>query len=155
MIFIFSISVGLQCSANFLLYSKGTQSHYLYLYLYIFFFPHYPPSCSITWLEFPVLHSRISLLIHSKCKSLHLYIISPLFMRLSERLSFPLACKVYARSFTVFACHMTDMHQMNEHYFKLIFAVRNSVQDTQPGKPKLLCLTGLARSDNHHTWDSH
>ena len=44
MIFIFSIIVGLQCSVNFLLYSKVTQSH---TYIYILFltvssiiFPH-------------------------------------------------------------------------------------------------------------------
>ena len=30
---------------QFLLYSKGTQSH---IYIYTFFFSHYPPSCSIT-----------------------------------------------------------------------------------------------------------
>ena len=39
---IFSIIAGLQCSVNFLLYSKVTQSH-----IYTFFFSHYPPSCSI------------------------------------------------------------------------------------------------------------
>ena len=42
MIFIFSIIVGLQCSVNFLQYSKETQSH-----IYAFFFSYYPPSCSI------------------------------------------------------------------------------------------------------------
>ena len=43
-------------------------------YIYTFFFSHYPPSCSIISdeIQFPVLHSRISLLIHSKCNSLHL-----------------------------------------------------------------------------------
>ena len=34
MIFIFSIIVGLQCSVNFLLYSKVTQSH---IHIYILF----------------------------------------------------------------------------------------------------------------------
>ena len=39
-----------------------------------FFFSHYPPSCSIASDQtyFPVLYSRTSLLIHSKCNSLHL-----------------------------------------------------------------------------------
>ena len=48
-----------------------------YICTHIFFFSYYPPSCSITndWIEFPVLHGRTSLLIHSKCNNLHL----PLF----------------------------------------------------------------------------
>ena len=36
MIFIFSIIVGLQCSINFLLYSKVTQSH---IHIYTLFLP--------------------------------------------------------------------------------------------------------------------
>ena len=68
-LFSFSIIVGLQCSVNFLLYSKVTQSH---THIYTFFFSHYPPACSITIDEiyFPVLYSRVSLLIHSN--TLHL-----------------------------------------------------------------------------------
>ena len=52
----------------------------IYTYIYTpsltFFFSHYPPSCSFTsdQVSFPVLHSRISLPIHSKCSSLHLLI---------------------------------------------------------------------------------
>ena len=55
---------------QFLLYGKDT----IYKYIYILFFSHYRLSCSITntWLQFPVLYSRISLLIYSKCNSLHL-----------------------------------------------------------------------------------
>ena len=73
MIFIFSIVIGLQCSVNFRLYSKVTQSH---IYVYAFFFSHYLPSCSIIsdQIQFPVLYSRISLLIHSKGNGLHLLI---------------------------------------------------------------------------------
>ena len=44
-------------------------------YLYTFFFSHHPPSCSITRDEvssFPVLYSRISLHLCSKCNRLHL-----------------------------------------------------------------------------------
>ena len=55
---------------QFLLCSKVTQ-----LYIYIpFFSSHYPPWCSITsdQIEFSVLYSRISLVIHSKCNTLHL-----------------------------------------------------------------------------------
>ena len=68
MIFNFSIIVGSQCSVNFLLYNKVTQSH---IYTYTFFFSHYPPSCSITshQIQFPVLYSRILLLIYSKYSS--------------------------------------------------------------------------------------
>ena len=68
MIFIFSIIVGIQCSINFLLYSKVTQSH---MHLYILFLT---LSCSTTsdQIQFPLLYNRISLLIHSKCNSFHL-----------------------------------------------------------------------------------
>ena len=40
----------------------------------MFFFPCYLPSCSIPrdWIEFPVLHSRTSLLLHPKWNSWHL-----------------------------------------------------------------------------------
>ena len=53
-----------------MLYSKVTHS---YIHIFILF-SHYPPSCSITSneTEFPVLYSRISLLIHSRCNHLHL-----------------------------------------------------------------------------------
>ena len=39
-----------------------------------FLFSHYSPSCCISsgWIEFPVLDSRTSLLVHSKQNSLHL-----------------------------------------------------------------------------------
>ena len=52
---------------QFLLCSKVTPS-----YIYICFLS-YLPSWSIPrdWIEFPVLYSRISLLIHCKCHSLH------------------------------------------------------------------------------------
>lgn len=41
---------------------------------YTFLFSHYPPPCSITsdQIKFAKLYSRISLLIHSRCTSLHL-----------------------------------------------------------------------------------
>ena len=54
-----------------LLYSKVTQS---YIHTCTFFLSYYLPSCSITrdWIEFPVLYSRTSLLIHYKCfRSIH------------------------------------------------------------------------------------
>ena len=55
---------------QFLLYHNVTQ---LYIYIHSFL-SYYLPSCSITsdWLEFPVLYSRTSLLIHPKRNSLHL-----------------------------------------------------------------------------------
>ena len=59
---------------QFLLYSKVTQLYMcIYIYRHTLFFSHYPPSCSITsdQIQFPVPYSRISLLIHSKCNSLH------------------------------------------------------------------------------------
>ena len=53
----------------FLLYNKVTQSH-----IYTFFFSPQPPSCSIIsdQIQFAVLYSRISWLIHSKGNSVHL-----------------------------------------------------------------------------------
>ena len=62
---------------QFLLYIKAIQSYthtYICIHTHTFFFSHYPPSCSITsdQIQFPVLYSRISLLIHSICNSLHL-----------------------------------------------------------------------------------
>ena len=56
---------------QFLLYSKVSQT---YTHINIFFSSHYLPTCSITsdQIQFPVLYSRISLVIHSKCNSLHL-----------------------------------------------------------------------------------
>ena len=58
---------------QFLLYSKVTQS-YIYIHTNTFFFSYYLPLCSIPreWIQFPVLYSRNSLLIHSKCNGLHL-----------------------------------------------------------------------------------
>ena len=63
------IILDLRCSVNFCFTAKW-PSH---THIYIFFFSH-PPSCSITSdsITFPGLYSRIALLIHSKCKSLHL-----------------------------------------------------------------------------------
>ena len=53
---------------QFLLYGKVIQ-----LYIYTFFFSRYLPSCSITFHRmFPVLYSRTSLLVHSRCKCLPL-----------------------------------------------------------------------------------
>ena len=58
------------------------QSDPVYVYIiaslshiHIQFFPQYPPSSIISdWIQFPVLYSRISLLVHSKCNSLCLLI---------------------------------------------------------------------------------
>ena len=70
MTFIVSIIVGLPCSVNFY-WTARWPGH---TYLSTFFFSHYPPSCSILSdkIQFPVLYSRISLLTHSKCNSVHL-----------------------------------------------------------------------------------
>ena len=71
---------------QFLLYSIVNQ---LYVYMFVFvcttlFFSHCLQSCSIPkgWIEFPVLYSRTSLLIHSKCNSLHLPTPNSLFIPL-------------------------------------------------------------------------
>ena len=58
-------------SCQFLLYSKAIQS---YIYIHTLFFSYCFPACSIQRdsIQFPVLCSRTSLLIHSKCNSLHL-----------------------------------------------------------------------------------
>ena len=63
------IIVDLQCCAN-----SAVQQSDPFIYIYIFFFSYHFPSCSIPrdWIEFPVLYSRISLLIHSTWNSLHL-----------------------------------------------------------------------------------
>ena len=55
---------------SILLYSKVTH---LYIFIHSFS-SYYPPSCSITscWIQFPVLYTRISLLVHSKCNNVHL-----------------------------------------------------------------------------------
>ena len=52
---------------HFLLYSKA-------IYIYTFFFLYYLPSWSTPryWIYFPMLYNRTSLIIHSKCNSLHL-----------------------------------------------------------------------------------
>ena len=67
--YIFFIIVDLQCCVNFCYMQSDPVIH-----IYTFFFSHYPPSCSITsdQISFPVLYCRISLLIPSKCNSLHL-----------------------------------------------------------------------------------
>ena len=48
----------------------------IYIFIYIFFFPCYLPSCPNPrdWTQFPVLYSRTSVLIYSKCSSLLLCI---------------------------------------------------------------------------------
>ena len=58
---------------QFLLYSKVTKSYRMYTFLFL----DYLPSCSIWryWMQFPVLYSRTSLLICSKCN--HLHLLSP------------------------------------------------------------------------------
>ena len=61
MMFIFSIIAGLQCSVNFLPYSKVTQS---YIHAHILFLT--LSSIIRDYIQFLVLHSRISLFIHSK-----------------------------------------------------------------------------------------
>ena len=55
---------------QFLLYSRVTQS---YTHIHSFSSNYFPPySIPRDWIEFPVLYSRTSLLIHSKCNNLHL-----------------------------------------------------------------------------------
>ena len=62
------IIVALHCSGSFCCVAVTP------LYIYTFFFSYYLPSWSITsdWIEFPVLYSRTSVLIHSKWNSFHL-----------------------------------------------------------------------------------
>jgi len=73
MIFIFSIIAGLQCSVNFLLYSKVTQSH---VHIYILFLTLSSIMLYHQWLDIaPSAIQQISLLIHSKCHSWHLFAI--------------------------------------------------------------------------------
>ena len=69
-------------------------------------------------------------------------VILPLFMWFFEWLSSPRDCKVYAMSIIVFACHIVDVHWMNEWNAasNLTFAVRNSGQNTQPGEPHKACV---------------
>ena len=66
----FPIIVSLLCSVSF----YPTAECPSHTCIYTFFFSHYPPSCSITSdeIQFPVLYSRIELLLHSKCNSLQL-----------------------------------------------------------------------------------
>ena len=64
----FFIIPDLQCSVNFLLYSMVTQLH---IHVQILFSHIIIPIIN-DWILFPVLHSRISLLIHSKGQSPHL-----------------------------------------------------------------------------------
>ena len=61
-IFIFFITAGLQCSVNFLLYSRVAQEH---TRIHRFFFLPWSGSIICDETSFPGLHSRISLLIHS------------------------------------------------------------------------------------------
>ena len=63
------IIVDLQCSINFCVQQIDPVIH-----MNVHFFSHYPPLCSITsdQIQFSVLYRSISLLIHSKCSSLHL-----------------------------------------------------------------------------------
>ena len=71
---------------------KHTHTHiFIHTHIYIhthtythtFFFSYDLPSWSIPreWIEFSALHSRTSLLIHSKCNSLHLSIPNSLFFK--------------------------------------------------------------------------
>ena len=68
-LFIFLIIVDLQSSVNFSCTAKWPSHTCIYILFLIYFL-----SRSITrdWIEFPVLYSRTSLLIHPKCNSLHL-----------------------------------------------------------------------------------
>jgi len=68
MIFIFSIIPGLQCSVNFLLHSKVTQSH---IHIYILFLISSPIRFYHKRLD--TGPCRTSLLIHLKCNSLICY----------------------------------------------------------------------------------
>ena len=63
----------LQLIYNVVLISAIHQSDSV-INIYTFFYLYQLPLCSITsdWIQFPVLYSRTSLLIHSKCNSLHL-----------------------------------------------------------------------------------
>ena len=60
------------------------------IYIYTFFSSYYLPSCSIPrdYILFPVLYSKISLLIHFKCNSLHL--LTPNFQSIPLSPHFPL-----------------------------------------------------------------
>ena len=73
------IIVDLQCIVS------AVQQSDSVIHKHTFFFSHYPPQLSITsdWVQFPVLYSRISLLIHSKCNSLHLLTPNSLSILLS------------------------------------------------------------------------
>ena len=68
-----SFSIKVQLIYNALPISAIKLSDSVLHYIYIFF-SYYPPSCSSPrdQIEFPVLHSRTSLLIHSKGNSLYL-----------------------------------------------------------------------------------
>ena len=70
-----------------LLYSRMIQIHIcvcVCMYIYTFFFSYNILPCSIPrdWISFLVLYSRVSLLIHSKCSSLHLLITKSQFVSL-------------------------------------------------------------------------
>ena len=57
-----------------------THTH-TYIHTHIFF-SYYLPSCSVLqdWIQFPVLYSRTSSLIHSKCNSLYLLTPNSMFI---------------------------------------------------------------------------
>ena len=104
------------CSVNFLPYSKVTQSH---VYKYILFltlsstiFSHY--HITSDQIYFPVLYSRISLLIHSKCKSFHL--LTPD----SQSILFPACFLLFSLSFYVFILYNYQKHLSLTHTHKLI-----------------------------------
>ena len=63
-------------SLFYMIYLKIFLLHFKVIvdFIYIFPFLHYLPSWSIPgdWIEFPVLYSKASLLIHSACNSLQL-----------------------------------------------------------------------------------
>ena len=69
MIFIFSSIVDLQCSVNFLLYSKVTQSHTHTIYIFLFFNCYFPNT------NIFLLYSMVTQL------HIHMYILfSPIIM---------------------------------------------------------------------------
>ena len=119
---------------QFLLYSKVTQSYihtyiYIYIYIYTFFFSYYLPSCSNSrdWIQFPVLYSRTSLLIHSKCNTLHLQ--TPNSQSLPSSPLSPLAAtSLFSVSMNLFLCcrrvplcHIFDSTYKRYHMVFVLF----------------------------------
>ena len=75
---------------QFLLHSKVTQSYtHTHRHIHTFPFLYYLPSWSIPrdWTQFPVLYSRTSLPIHSKCS---LHTLTPNFQSIPLPFPFPL-----------------------------------------------------------------